>query len=50
MQQTINTEECLITMAISSHLARQQKLLCDPGYNAKFNILANLIFTFGLVY
>ena len=48
--QVINTEECLITMAISSHLVRSQKLLCDPGYNAKFNILANLLFTFGLVY
>ena len=50
MQQVIDTEECLVTMATSSHMVRSQKLLCDPGYDAKFNVLATMMFTAELVY
>ena len=49
MRQIINTEHCLITMATSSHLVKAQVLLCDPGYNAKRDILANMLLTAKLV-
>lgn len=48
--QIIDTEKAMVTIAESSHVVRTQKLLCDPGYDVKFNILANLMFVYGVVY